>query len=101
MAIGSEQRRGQRTPRIAASFAEEHVDAALDLLHLADMAWHDCYGPRELEIPGAVLDDVLLLANGDLATLIRVARLAVIDFRDVRIAADSERKGRDRPPFSP
>jgi hypothetical protein len=94
MAIGSEQRRRQRLPLIAASFPGEQVDAVLDLLHLADMAWHDCYGPKELEVPAAVLDDILLLAHGDLATLVRVARLAVIDFRDVRVAADAERAAR-------
>lgn len=91
MAVGSEQRRQERRPRIEASFAPGEVEAALDLLHLTDMAWHDCYGPRELEVPARVLDDVLLLARGDLATLIRVARGAVIDFRDVRVAADHER----------
>ena len=58
MAIGSEQRRQQRRPLIAASFPDEQVEAALDLLHLTDMAWHDCYGPRELELPAAVLDDM-------------------------------------------
>lgn len=91
MAIGSEQRRAERRPRVEALFDPEHVDAVLDLLHLADMAWHDCYGPRELEVPPRVLDDILLLADGDLATLIRVARAAVIDFRDVRMAADAKR----------
>jgi hypothetical protein len=94
MAIGSEQRRRQRLPSITASFPGEQVEAALDLLHLTDMAWHDCYGPRELEIPAAVLDDILLLANGDLSSLVRVARQAVIDFRDVRLAADAERSAR-------
>ncbi len=91
MAIGSEQRRQERKPRIKALFASREVEAALDLLHLTDMAWHDCYGPRELEIPPQVLDDVLLLAQGNLATLIRIAREAVLDFRDVRVAADAER----------
>ena len=91
MAIGSEQRRQQRRPSITASFPGTHVEAALDLLHLADMAWHDCFGPRELEVPAAVLDDIMLLAKGDLATLVSVARAAVIDFRDVRMAADAER----------
>jgi hypothetical protein len=91
MAIGSEQRRERRRPLIEASFRGEHVEAALDLLHLTDMAWHDCYGPRELEVPEVVLNDVLLLANGDLAALIRLARAAVVDFRDIRIAADDER----------
>ncbi|MFF0314201.1 hypothetical protein ACFYPH_06075 [Micromonospora sp. NPDC005252] len=91
MALGSEQRRGERKPRIEGLFAGEQVEAALDLLHLMDMAWHDCYGPQELEVPPSVLDDVLLLAEGDLAVLITVAREAVVDFRDVRIAADARR----------
>jgi hypothetical protein len=91
MAIGSEQRRRERKRRVEGQFAGEQVDAVLDLLHLMDMAWHDCYGPRELEVPPAVLDDVLLLADGDLAALIKLVRAAVIDFRDVRIAADAER----------
>jgi hypothetical protein len=58
------------------------------------MAWHDCYGPRDLEVPPGILDDILLLARGDLAWLIRVSLEAVHDFRDVRVAADAER-GRD------
>jgi hypothetical protein len=95
VALGSAQRRTERRPRIEGLFASGQVDAALDLLHLMDMAWHDCYGPRELEVPPSVLDDVLLLAEGDLAVLITVAREAVVDFRDVRIAADARRsKGR-------
>jgi len=90
MAVGSAQRRQERAPRIEAQFPSAHVEAALDLLHLADMAWHDCYGPRELEIPSQVLEDVLLLAEGDLARLVRISRAAVLDFRDVRVAADDE-----------
>ena len=95
MAIGGEQRRNERRPRVEAAFPRNHVDPALDLLHLADMAWHDCYGPRELEIPPGVLDDILLLAHGDLARLAQVARQAVIDYRDVRVAADRRRAGDD------
>jgi hypothetical protein len=90
MAIGSEQRRHERRPQIEALFARHDIDAALDLLHLADMAWHDCY-PRDLEVDPRVLDDILLLSRGDLARLIRAAREAVIDFRDVRLAADEIR----------
>jgi hypothetical protein len=92
MAMGSDQRRRERRPRIMRQFDPREVEAALDLLALTDMAWHDCYGPRELEIPSGVLDDVLLLAQGNLAKLIRVAREAVMDFRDVRMAADDERE---------
>ncbi|MEV4138908.1 hypothetical protein AB0J72_42930 [Dactylosporangium sp. NPDC049742] len=91
MAIGSDQRRQERRPRIMRHFDPREVEAALDLLALTDMAWHDCYGPHELEIPADVLDDVLLLAHGNLSHLIRVAREAVADFRDVRMAADEER----------
>ena len=91
MAIGNRQRRAERRPRVKELFERKDVDAALDLLHLTDMAWHDCFGPRELEVPPRVLDDILLLAEGDLATLIRIAREAVIDFRDVRMAADDKR----------
>ena len=61
--IGSEQRRRERRPRVRTLFASHEVEAALDLLHLTDMAWHDCYGPHELEIPSQVLDDVRLLAG--------------------------------------
>lgn len=93
MAIGSEQRRRERGPGVETMFPADQVDAVLDLLHLTDMAWHDCYGPRELEMPAAVLDDVLLLANGDLAVLVRTALAAVTDFRDVRMAADARRRG--------
>ncbi|RZS36903.1 hypothetical protein EV193_106137 [Herbihabitans rhizosphaerae] len=89
MAVGSEQRRQERRPRIEARFPSDQVEAALDLLHLTDMAWHDCYS--ELEVPARVLDDVLLLAGGDLAQLIRISRSAVQDFRDIRVAADGVR----------
>lgn len=92
MAIGSEQRRRERRPCVEALFPENQVEAVLDLLHLTDMAWHDCYGPQELEVPVGVLDDVILLSDGDLSTLVRLARSAVIDFRDVRVAADARRQ---------
>lgn len=91
MTVGSEQRRQERSARVAASFPGRDVEAVLDLLHLADMAWHDCYGPRELAVPPPVLDDVLLLARGDLRALVRTARDAVLDYRDVRVAADAIR----------
>jgi hypothetical protein len=95
MAVGSEQRRSARRRDVEALFAADEVEAVLDLLHLADMAWHDCY-PGDLEVTPRVLEDVLLCAEGDLATLVRVTRQAVIDFRDVRMAADSIRAGRHR-----
>jgi hypothetical protein len=93
MAIGSEQRRRERRAQVEMVFGARNAEAVLDLLHLADMAWHDCY-PNDLEIAPDVLTDVLLCSDGDLAKLIRVARQAVIDFRDVRIAADAMRASR-------
>ena len=92
MAIGSAQRRKERKPRIKEQFAPGDVEAALDLLHLTDMAWHDCFGPRELEIPQLVLDDMSLLARGDLVRLIRLSLEAVMDYRDLRLAANAERE---------
>jgi hypothetical protein len=91
MAIGSEQRRMERRRRIEADFPASHVEAALDLLHLTDMAWHDCYGPEELALPDLVLEDILLLADGGLVALISIARQAVIDFRDTQMEADALR----------
>ncbi len=91
MAIGSMQRRDERKSRIAQEFRARDVETVLDLLHLTDMAWHDCYGPHQLEIPPDVLDDVLLLARGDLARPVRLSLAAVQDFRDLRVAADEQR----------
>ncbi|MEV6227667.1 hypothetical protein AB0L88_07230 [Saccharopolyspora shandongensis] len=91
MAVGSAQRRQERKLLIEAQFPAADVEAALDLLHLADMAWHDCYGPSELAMPAETLDDVLLLAKGDLGMLIEYSLGAVRDFRDTRVAANRER----------
>jgi hypothetical protein len=92
VAIGAEQRRRERHAQVAALYGT-HTEAALDLLDLADRAWHDSY-PADLALRPDVLADVLLLAAGDLAELVRVARLAVVDFRDVRLATDAVLKVR-------
>jgi hypothetical protein len=94
VSVGSAQRRAARRERVRDLFGPRNTEAALDLLHLADMAWHDCY-PKDLEIEPAVLDDILLCSHGDLAALISVTLAAVHDFRDVRLAADEVRAGRD------
>ena len=70
-------------------FGTKRTDAALDLLELFELAWHDCYG--EITPPDAVIDDVLLLSQGDLSRLIASARLAVSDWRDTRVSADDLR----------
>jgi len=69
----------------------DRTDRALDLLELLELAWHDTYG--EVTPPEEVIDDILLLSEGNLRLLIRWARLAVTDWRDVRLAADAARNG--------
>lgn len=90
MAIGRAERRAGRHVLIAPAFPAEQVEAALDLIELLDLAWHDCYG--EAAPPQSVIDDVLTVAHGDLRELVQTARLAVIDWRDLRLAADSIRR---------
>jgi hypothetical protein len=53
------------------------------------MAWHDCHS--EAAPPESVLDDVWAVSEGDLASFASAAYLAVIDFRDLRMNADSVR----------
>lgn len=67
----------------------DRTDRALDLLELLEMAWHDTYG--EGTPPEDVIDDILLLSEGNLRLLIRWARLAITDWREVRVAADAVR----------
>jgi len=86
--IGREQRRAERRTKVAVLFADR-TDRALDLLELLEMAWHDVYG--EVTPPEDVIDDILLLSGGNLRLLIRWARLAVADWRDLRVAADEAR----------
>ena len=88
MAIGRAERRSQRRTKVAVMFADR-TDRALDLLELLEMAWHDVYG--EVSPPEEVVDDVLLLSEGNLRFLIRYARLAVTDWRDLRVEADAAR----------
>lgn len=88
MVTGREQRRSERRTKVAVLFADR-TDRALDLLELLEMAWHDTYG--EPTPPEAVIDDVLLLSGGSLRQLVRRAREAVTDWRDVRVAADAVR----------
>jgi hypothetical protein len=56
---------------------------------LTELAWHDCYG--DVTPPADVLDDMLVCSEGDLGKLIVAARLAVMDWRDLRVSADAIR----------
>jgi hypothetical protein len=77
---------------VATHFIGEAADVALDLLEITELAWRDCYG--EISSPGEVIEDILVLAEGDLGTLVRLCRLALTDSRDLHVAADVLRNRR-------
>ena len=89
MVVGRAARRAGRKAAVTESFGPMRAEAALDLLELTYFAWHDCYA--EIAPPDAVVEDILVVAGGDLTMLIRAARAAVEDFRDVRLSADAVR----------
>ena len=89
MTIGRAARRAQRTARIGVMFGDATASAALDILELTDLAWHDCYG--EVTPPDGVIDDILVCSGGQLAGLAHAALLAVEDFRDLQLAAEERR----------
>jgi hypothetical protein len=88
MAISGAERREERRPRARAEFAPE-ADAILDLLELTEFAWHDCYG--EVSPPAGVIDDLFVVARGNVTEFVRAARLAIEDYRDLRLWANSVR----------
>ena len=81
-------RREQRRPRAEAAFGSAAA-AALDLLELTELAWHDCYG--EVNPPDEVVEDMFAVSKGRLDLLASAARLAVEDRRDLRLQADAIR----------
>jgi hypothetical protein len=78
---------------VIAVFGEALAESVLDLLELTEHAWHDCYG--EIAPSETIVDDILLLSDGQLAKVIRAARLAVKDSRDLIVAARSKRASCD------
>ena len=83
----ADRRRG-RSGRARQLFGGD-AEVALDVLELAELAWHDCYG--EVTPPDSVIEDIWIVSAGDLPELVRAARLAVTDYRDLRMAADQLR----------
>lgn len=77
--------RAARTAQVEAALGKAQAPAALDLLELAEFAWHDCYG--EITPPDEVVEDILLCSRGDLGRMAHFARLALEDWRDLRVAA--------------
>lgn len=89
MVIGRAARRASREAVVAKSFGPDRSAAVLDLLELVELAWHDCFG--ESTPPDEVIDDIFVVAGGDLASFALASRLAVKDWRDLRVAADRVR----------
>ena len=89
MVIGRTNRRDARAPRAHELFGE-NAEAALDLLELLELAWHDCYA--EVSPADEVIEDVWTVSEGQLPKLIQAARLAVQDPRDLRMNADGLRE---------
>lgn len=73
-------------------FGEERAETALDLLELTELAWHDCY--EEPSPSEDIVDDMLLLSEGNIGRLVEVALLGVADRRDLKLAAEEYRSGR-------
>ena len=84
MAIGSSARREERRPQVENTFGSQ-TDRVLDLLELGDLAWHDCFDDDE--IPPNLIDDIILCSEGDVAWAIHYVRLAILDWRDVKVSA--------------
>jgi hypothetical protein len=78
-------RREQRRASVQAAFGA-NAEAALDVLELTEFAWHDCYG--DVSPPDNVVEDILTVSKGRLDRLAHAARLAVEDYRDLRLQAE-------------
>ncbi len=85
MAVSRAHRRSERRSRVIAIFGDAFADPVLDLLELTELAWHDCYG--EITPPEEIIDDILFCSGGKIIELIQVARLAVADWRDLKVLA--------------
>jgi hypothetical protein len=88
VALSRNERRDAVRDRVAREFGDD-AEAALDLVELLELAWHDSHG--DVAPPAEVLEDVWLVAAGDVRRLASASRLAVTDWRDLRLAADEVR----------
>lgn len=84
MAVGRVERRGGRQARFEETFGDD-AEIALDLYEIVELAWHDCYG--EVTPPPEVEEDILVVSEGDVEGLVRAGRLALQDWRDLRLMA--------------
>jgi hypothetical protein len=58
-----------------------------ELFALLEMSWHDCYD--EITPSDKIIDEILLCSGGTLPSLIHATHLAVSDWRDLQLWADS------------
>jgi hypothetical protein len=86
LAIGRSARRAERSSLVESVLGQSLAPVGLDLLELTEYAWHDCYG--EITPPDEVILNILICSEGNLATMIRAASLAVRDSRDLQLWAE-------------
>ncbi len=86
LAIGRAVRRAERLPLVESVVGKSQAPTALDLLELTEYAWHDCYG--EITPPDEVILSILICSEGNLAAMVRAAKLAVLDCRDLQLWAE-------------
>lgn len=91
MTVGRSARQAERRGRFEEVFGRRDARVALSLMELVEFAWHDCYG--EVTPPDRVVEDMLVCSQGRLDRLIEFAWLAVIDARDLQLAAEALRGG--------
>ena len=91
MAVSRADRRRDREPRVVEVFGVDRAPTVLDLLELVELAWHDCYG--QVTPSDQIVEDLLVVSDGHIGGLVAAARLAVTDWRDLRVAADERREG--------
>jgi hypothetical protein len=91
LAIGRAARRAERSPLVESVLGKSQAPAGLDLLELTEYAWHDCYG--EITPPDEVILDILICSEGNLATMVQAAKLAVVDWRDLQLWAGRVQAG--------
>ena len=89
MAVGRAERRREREPQFVAVFGAQQAPVALDLFDLFELAWHDCYG--EVTPSLGVVEDMLIMSDGTIEGLVQAALLAVTDWRDLNVAANTRR----------
>ena len=98
MTVGRDERFEERKPRVVAVFGddEETLRSVFEVFALMEMAWHDCYG--EITPPEEVVENVLVCSGGTIDGLVSAAHLAVIDRRDLWIAAEAIRRNSSAAP---